>query len=124
MNARTSWNRKYFTDKTNKKDINDGFEQVNHIKTELVKCRLQSPVVQRPISAGPGLNFNAGFYISFFQNLLEKIFPILFRTSNDQIASKKILTEFSFKLFDLKSNSMLTLGYLNPDSNNPGQNRC
>ena len=48
------------------------------------------PVVQRPISASPGLNFNAVFYISFFQNLLEKIFPILFRTSNDQIASKKI----------------------------------
>ena len=50
----------------------------------------QGPVVQRPISASPGLNFNAGFYISFFQSLLEKIFPILFRTSNDQIASKKI----------------------------------
>ena len=40
--------------------------------------------------ANPGLNFNPGFYISFFQSLLEKIFPILIRTSNDQIASKKI----------------------------------
>ena len=50
----------------------------------------QGQVVQRPISASPGLNFNAGFYISFFQSLLEKIFPILFRTSNDQISSKKI----------------------------------
>ena len=31
------------------------------------------PVVQRPISASPGLNFNAGLYISFFQSLLAKI---------------------------------------------------
>ena len=31
------------------------------------------PVVQRPISASPGLNFNAGLYISFFQSLLEQI---------------------------------------------------
>ena len=60
------------------------------------------PVVQRPISASLGLNFDAGFYIYFFQSLLEKIFPILFRISNDQIASKKIWTEFSFKLSDLK----------------------
>ena len=49
------------------------------------------------LSAFPGLNFNPGFYISFFQSLLEKIYPILFRTSNDQIASKKIWTEFSFQ---------------------------
>ena len=59
----------------------------------------QGPVVQWPINASPGLNFNAGFYISFFQSLLEKIFPLLFRTSNDQIANKKVLTEFSFKAF-------------------------
>ena len=51
------------------------------------------------LSAFPGLNFNPGFYISFFQSLLEKIYPILFRTSNDQIASKKIWTEFSFQAF-------------------------
>ena len=48
------------------------------------------PVVQRPISASPGLNVNAGLYISFFQNLLEKFSLFFFRTSNDQIASKKI----------------------------------
>ena len=34
---------------------------------------MMGPVVQRPISASPGLNFNAGLYISFFQSLLEKI---------------------------------------------------
>ena len=47
-------------------------------------------VVQRPISSNPGLNFNPAFFISLFKSLLGKIFTILFRTSNDQIASKKI----------------------------------
>lgn len=51
MNARASWNRKYFTDRTNEKDINARFEQVlgtkyvrvnDRHKTELVKCRLQN----------------------------------------------------------------------------------
>ena len=49
-----------------------------------------SPVVQRPISPNPGLNFNSGFFISLSKSLLGKIFTINFRTSNDQIASKKI----------------------------------
>ena len=48
------------------------------------------PVVQRPISPNPGLNFNPGLFISFFKSLFGKIFTILFRTSNDQIASKNI----------------------------------
>ena len=48
------------------------------------------PVVQRPISPNPGLNFNSGFFISLSKSLLGKIFTIIFRTSNDQIASKKI----------------------------------
>ena len=60
---------------------------------------IQGLVVQRPISAIPGLNFNAGLYISFFQSLLQKISLFLFRTSNDQIASKNIWTGFSFKAF-------------------------
>ena len=50
----------------------------------------QGPVVQRPISSNPGLNFNPAFFISLFKSLFGKIFTILFRTSNDQIASKKI----------------------------------
>ena len=58
-----------------------------------------APVVQRPISPNPGLNFNPAFFISLFKSLLGKIFPILFRTSNDQIASKKIWPEFSLKVF-------------------------
>ena len=59
----------------------------------------QGTVVQRPISRNPGLNFNPAFFISLFKSLLGKIFTILFRTSNDQIASKKIWTEFSLKVF-------------------------
>ena len=42
------------------------------------------------ISSNPGLNFNPAFFISLFKSLFGKIFTILFRTSNDQIASKKI----------------------------------
>ena len=90
------------------------------LKSTGIIYKAMGPVVQRPVSASPGLNFNAGLYISFFQSLLEKISLFFFRTSNDQIASKKIWTEFSLKLSDLKSNSMLTLGYLNPDLNNSG----
>ena len=51
------------------------------------------------INANPGLNFNPGFIITLFKNHLGKIFPILFITSNDQIARKKIWTEFSFQAF-------------------------
>ena len=56
------------------------------------KNKNQDPVVQRVISTNPelNLNLNPGFFISLFNSLLGKIFPILFRTSNDQIASKKI----------------------------------
>ena len=59
----------------------------------------QGPVVQRPISPNPGLNFNSGFFIPLSKSLLRKIFIILFRTSNDQIAGKKIWTEFPLKAF-------------------------
>ena len=77
------------------------------------------PVVQRPISASLGLNVNAGLYISFFQNLLEKFSLFFFRTSNDQIASKKIWTEFSFKAFKPEIKFHANPG-LNPDLNNSG----
>ena len=30
----------------------------------------QRPVVWRPISANPGLNFNTGFFISLFKSIL------------------------------------------------------
>ena len=81
----------------------------------------QGPVIQKLISSNPGLNCNPPFFISLFKSLLGKIFTILLRTSNNQIASKKIWTEFLLKFSDLKSNFTLTLGYLNPALNNRGQ---
>ena len=71
-----------------------GLEKVN---VQIIEN--QGPVVQRPISSNPELNFNPAFFISLFKSLFGKIFTILFRTSNDQIASKKIWTEFSLKVF-------------------------
>ena len=55
-----------------------------------IEINYLGPVVQRPISSNPALNFNPAFFISLLKSLLGKIFTILFRTSNDQIASKKI----------------------------------
>ena len=37
------------------------------------------PVVRRPISANPGLNFNLGFYFSLFKSCLRIIFSIYFQ---------------------------------------------
>ena len=89
-----------------------------NIQFPLHKVTRLGPVVWRSINANPGLNFNPGFIISLFKNHLGKIFPILFITSNDQIARKKIWT--LFKLSDLKSNFTLIPGYLNPALNKPG----
>ena len=47
------------------------------------------PVVQRPISANPGLNFNPGFYISLFKICFGIILPIVFKAFNHQIVVKK-----------------------------------
>ena len=60
----------------------------------------QGPVVRRPISANPGLNFSPDFFLSLLKSLSrDKISVFLFRTSNNQIANKKIWTEFSFIAF-------------------------
>ena len=40
------------------------------------------PVVQRPISANPGLNFNLGFLIPLLKSLFGIIFSVLFEVSN------------------------------------------
>ena len=50
------------------------------------------------------------------------IFSILFRLSNHQIVGKRTKLNLLFKLSYLSSNFALTLGYLNPASNNPAQN--
>ena len=68
----------------------DNILQFMHYSVVCNSCNIHGPVVQRSISPNPGLNFNSGFFISLSKSLLGKIFTILFRTSNDQIGSKKI----------------------------------
>ena len=82
---------------------------------------VQGPVVQRPTSANPGLDFNPGFFTSFFQILLGKNFPSRFlEHPMIKLKAKRFELNLLLKLTDLASNSTLTLGYLNPALNNPG----
>ena len=85
------------------------------------RCNLTlGPVVQRLISANPGLNLNLGFFFFFCSKAFSRIiFSILFKASNHQIVGKNNKTEFAFKFSYLNSNFTLTLGYLNPALNNP-----
>ena len=46
-------------------------------------------VVQTPVSANPGLNFNQGFFFFLSKELSRIIFSILFRVSNHQIVGKE-----------------------------------
>ena len=43
----------------------------------------------------------------------DNFFSDIFRASNHQLVDKKIKTEMLFKLSNLNSNLVLTLGYLN-----------
>ena len=55
------------------------------------------PVVQIPISANPGLNFNWVSKFLFCSKAFSRIiFSILIRASNHQIVGKKNKTEFAF----------------------------
>ena len=47
------------------------------------------PVVQRPISANPGLNFNPGLFFFSSKAFSRTIFSILFRVANHQIVDKR-----------------------------------
>ena len=47
------------------------------------------PVVQRPINANPGLNFNLGLFFFSSKAFSWTIFSILFRIANRQIVDKK-----------------------------------
>ena len=61
------------------------------------RARLR-PIVQRPISLNPGLNYNPGFFFFSFSPS-QLIFSILVRVSNNdnnQIVDKKNLKEFAF----------------------------
>ena len=57
------------------------------------------PVVQGPISANPGLNYNPGFFFFCLKEFSQIIFWILFRASNHQIVDKKNKTKFAFSAF-------------------------
>ena len=62
------------------------------------RARLR-PIVQRPISLNPGLNYNPGFFFFCSKALSQLIFSILVRVSNNdnnKIVDKKNLTEFAF----------------------------
>ena len=78
------------------------------------------PIVQRPISTNPGLNFNSGFYTSMFKSHFRVIFSICFGSiQSSKLKTKRVKPNFLFKLSDLTSKFSLTLGYLNPDLTNP-----
>ena len=47
------------------------------------------PVVRRPISANPGLNFNPGLFFFSSKAFSRTIFSILFRVANHQTVNKK-----------------------------------
>ena len=56
----------------------------------------QGPVVQRPIFANSGLNFNPGLFF-FCPNEFPVLFsPCIFRPSNHQTVDKKNKTDFAF----------------------------
>ena len=76
-------------------------------------------VVRRSISANPGLNLYPGFRISLFKCLFGIIISFPFGASDNHILDKENQTEFSLTALDLKPDFTLTLGYLNPASNNP-----
>ena len=86
------------------------YEDVLKVRTGL---KARAPVVRRPISANPKLNFNLGLFIPLFKSLFGIVSCLLFIASYNHILDKKNSTEFSFKLSDLKLNFTLTLGYLN-----------
>ena len=74
---------------------------------------VQGPlVVQRRISANPGLNFNPGFFLCIF---FSKAFPrIIF-----SMTKRNIKLNLLFQLLFLNSNFALIQGYLNPALKNP-----
>ena len=58
-------------------------------KIDQVKIIVQGRVVQRPVSANPGLNFNPDLFFFSSKAFSQKIFSILLRVTNHQIVDKK-----------------------------------
>ena len=82
-----------------RKLIDPGF--VSFLKWRI--ARGLGPVVQRPISANPGLNFNLGFLFFCSKASYRIIFCILLRASNHQIVDKKNTLNLLFKPSNLNS---------------------
>ena len=77
-------------------------------------------VVWRPISANPRLNFIIGFYVSLLKSRFRIILPFSFLGHLIiKLKTKRVKLSFLFKLSDLKTSFILTVGYLNPALNNP-----
>ena len=87
----------------------------------LLLVNVQGPVIRRPISAEPRLNFNSGLFFFWSKAFFRIILSIPLRASNHQIITKFIKLNLIFKLSYLNSNFLLTLGYLNPALNIPAQ---
>ena len=58
-------------------------------KIDHVKIIVQGRVVQRLVSANPGLNFNPDLFFFSSKAFSQKIFSILLRVTNHQIVDKK-----------------------------------
>ena len=77
------------------------------------------PVVQTPVSTNQGLNFNLGFFFFLSKALSRIVFFTLFRVQSSNCRQRELNLICFFKLSYLSSNFALTLGYVNPASNNP-----
>ena len=78
----------------------------------------KGPVVGRPISANPRLNFNLCFFIPLLKSLFGIIFCVLLKASNSHILDERNLSEFSCKGFRSEISFTLIMGYLNSALNN------
>ena len=88
--------------------------------TSVAQVRVQGPVVRKPISVNPRLNFNPSFFFFLSKALPRKIFSILFRVSYHQILGIEIKLNLLSKFWCPNSNFALNLDYLHPRaSNNP-----
>ena len=59
------------------------------------------PIVQRPISTNPGLNFNSGFYTSMFKSHFRVIFSICFGSIQSSNWRQKELSQIFFLSFQI-----------------------
>ena len=78
-----------------------------------IQFRHLLPVVRRPVSVNPVLNFNPGFSSVCLKAFTQINISFVFSASNHQIVIKRVKLNLIVKLSYLNSNFALTLGYLN-----------